>query len=589
VPTGSTGTFAEYPGGSRIIGDVNPTLRAGLVPGIYNAWLSVGTPGIVKGVRVHIAKLTHPDVGQLKVNLFGPGDTPAGTTLIDHAGNPGDSFQNLDLVQGAGALSVPFTGPFQPVGDLGVFTNLRQDGQWHLSITADNPTLLGHLDGWSLQIARAECSPLSFADLKAPAQAQPGDVELNASGSRTTAPGGITKYEWDFGSGSFTQSTTTDRVTHTFARNRYTVRVRVSDSRGVIGIDSKQLIVSRAPVAVIAPLSVDPKQGVNVVLDGSQSSDPDNAGLTKYEWDLAFDGTNFTPDATGATPTVQFPTAGAQTIALRVTDADGATAIASLPINVQAASPPAAVATATPNPAMVGDLVTFDASLSSDSDGNVVSYDWDLDANGSFETAGAAAARSYPNAGVVNVGLRVRDNDGKSSITHVAVLVRATGGDSGGGSAPESTGGAPGAGRGGATGGAGGAGAGGGPAGEPAQGEFAASLAGPSIQKLKLVTKKGLGLRCSVDRAAKCSVTVTLKAADARRLKLSKSRTKAFVLGGASVRLEQAGAATITVRLARSARTKLAKARRVSVLVTGRAVDGGGGRAVLRRVVLLRR
>lgn len=116
-----------------------------------------------------------------------------------------------------------------------------------------------------------------------------------------------------------------------------------------------------------------------------------------------------------------------------------------------------------------------------------------------------------------------------------------------------------------------------------------AGLDGASIQTLKLVTKKGLGLRCSADRAATCTLSVSLQAADARRLGLSKSKTKPYLLGKATVKLKKAGAAVVTVRLARRALSRLKRAPRVTVLVTGQAVDGGGTRVALRRAILIRR
>ena len=103
------------------------------------------------------------------------------------------------------------------------------------------------------------------------------------------------------------------------------------------------------------------------------------------------------------------------------------------------------------------------------------------------------------------------------------------------------------------------------------------------------MTKKGLGLRCSADRAATCTVSASLQAADARRLGLSKSKTKPYVLGTATVKLKKAGAAVVTVRLARRALSRLKRTPRVTVLVTGKAVDGGGGQVALRRAILIRR
>jgi subtilisin-like proprotein convertase family protein len=597
VQTGVMGAFTDYGGGSAVIGDATPTrlpLLAGLTPGTYQSSATVSDPGIVEAVRVHIAKITHPDVSQLKVELVAPDGTTR-ATLIDHRGAPTDQFLNTDLVASGSPLAAPFTGTFQADGNLGTFVNARQLGTWHIVITAADRTAIGHLDGWTLQIAKADCAPRSYADLQVPARADPGSVQLDASQSTTVDAGGITQYEWDFGSGSFTQSGASSTVSHSFpTRGQYTVRVRVSDAHGVIGIATKQLIVSLAPVPVIQTLAADPKQGVNVALDGSQSSDPDNAGLSAYDWDLDYDGVTFAGDATGVHPTVQFPTAGATTLALRVTDVDGATAIATMAVNVLPSSAPTARAVATPNPVVAGTPVSFDASTSSDSDGTVDSYAWDLDGNGSYETSGGAspfASRSYPNAGVVSVGLRVTDNDGKTSTTHVSVVVKAVGGGGGAGGGGTGGGSAGGGAAGGGAAGGGAAGGGGGAAGggDTPEATISASLAGSAIQKLKLVKSKGLGLKCSADRAAKCSITVTLRATDARKLKLSKSKKKDFVLGRASAKLKKAGSAKLTVRLTKKVLAKLGKVKKITVLVSGTAVDGAGHKATLRRAVLLRR
>ena len=81
----------------------------------------------------------------------------------------------------------------------------------------------------------------------------------------------------------------------------------------------------------------------------------------------------------------------------------------------------------------------------------------------------------------------------------------------------------------------------------------------------------------------------TLAPADARRLGLSRSRTRPYVIGRATVKLKKAGAAVVTVRLARRALARLKRAPRVTVLVTGQAVDGAGRQVALRRAILVRR
>jgi hypothetical protein len=79
---------------------------------------------------------------------------------------------------------------------------------------------------------------------------------------------------------------------------------------------------------------------------------------------------------------------------------------------------PVASFTMRPNPTFVGGLVRFDGSRSSDPDGTVVSYRWDLDGNGSFETdtgANPRASRRYGSARRVPVKLRVTDDRGATA------------------------------------------------------------------------------------------------------------------------------------------------------------------------------
>jgi Mg-chelatase subunit ChlD len=69
--------------------------------------------------------------------------------------------------------------------------------------------------------------------------------------------------------------------------------------------------------------------------------------------------------------------------------------------------------------------VTFNAGASRDPDGSIVRYEWDLDANGTFETSLTRPSTVYtytaPFSGTVT--LRVTDNDGRTGIGTAAVRV----------------------------------------------------------------------------------------------------------------------------------------------------------------------
>jgi plastocyanin len=83
---------------------------------------------------------------------------------------------------------------------------------------------------------------------------------------------------------------------------------------------------------------------------------------------------------------------------------------------------PVATFTMAPSPATVGDVVQFDGMNSTDPDGIILAWDWDLDGNGSFEATGATPTRRYTAAGSTQVTLRVTDNLG-SADTETQTLV----------------------------------------------------------------------------------------------------------------------------------------------------------------------
>jgi hypothetical protein len=89
-------------------------------------------------------------------------------------------------------------------------------------------------------------------------------------------------------------------------------------------------------------------------------------------------------------------------------------------------SPPTPVLTLETTSPGAGAPIAIDAARSSDADGTVISYAFDLDGNGSYEThcgASPSAAASFGSAGPVTIGLLVTDSGGATSTTSATVTV----------------------------------------------------------------------------------------------------------------------------------------------------------------------
>lgn len=242
--------------------------------------------------------------------------------------------------------------------------------------------------------------------------------------------------DWDFESDGTVDALAVDPntdVTHQFP-GPGTYQVRLVARELVPGLE--QTVVVK-PVTVVAPNVAPvaqftfrpgaPVVGQEVIFE-SFSYDSDGT-IDATEWDLNYDGANFTADLTGATPTTTFATAGSRTIGMRVTDDDGATSVTSRPLTIgPAPSNPLPVAqfSVSPNAPDVGEQVSL-RSFSYDPGGSVVSQRWDLDGDLDFDenVTGATAFTTFTTPGAKTVRIEVRGSDGQTQTATQTVNVQA--------------------------------------------------------------------------------------------------------------------------------------------------------------------
>jgi PKD repeat protein len=171
------------------------------------------------------------------------------------------------------------------------------------------------------------------------------------------------------------------------------------------------------PTVAYTPSNYTPVVGETVSFDGRTSSDPDGSIVT-YRW-VWGDGT---PDGSGPTPTHVFTAAGARSVALHVTDADGQTAAVAHGITVGVDEAPTAAYTPSTYSPTVNQVVSFDGRASSDADGSVVTYQW-VWGDGTPDGSGPTPTHVFTTAGSRSVVLRVVDSDGQTAVTAHGIAV----------------------------------------------------------------------------------------------------------------------------------------------------------------------
>ena len=186
-----------------------------------------------------------------------------------------------------------------------------------------------------------------------------------------------------------------------------------------------------ANIPPVAQFIFNPLSGqapLNVMFNASGSYDSDGT-IVAYTWNFG-DGVN----GSGIFTFHTYNVAGNYTIRLTVRDDAGANTSATSVVTVSQASTnllPIANFTANPTNGIAPLTVDFNASSSSDPDGNIISYQWDFGEG--FAGSGQIAQHIYNSAGNYTVNLTVQDNNGAlGSASSIIVVTNGTGGTGGG-------------------------------------------------------------------------------------------------------------------------------------------------------------
>ena len=191
-------------------------------------------------------------------------------------------------------------------------------------------------------------------------------------------------------------------------------------SRDSVDVLVSPKVTTNTPLeAKITTSSTTVKEGNSVTFDASTSSDSDGQ-IVAYKW-KDVQGTVLSQEVSFEHT---FATLGEQTLTLSVTDDGGETATTTVTVNVVALQKPQADIHTSASTIFINNTVSFDASASSDEDGQIVSYTW-KDTQGSILSNQVSFTHTFAVSGEHNITLEVLDDDGQLSTASVAIVVQA--------------------------------------------------------------------------------------------------------------------------------------------------------------------
>jgi PKD repeat protein len=192
-------------------------------------------------------------------------------------------------------------------------------------------------------------------------------------------PGTITSYLWEFGNGRTASGVTASTFYST--AGTYTAKLTVTNDRGLSGTVTKAIGITGVPRPTAqftaSPTSVGVGERVNVDASPSQAAPGGDRFLIRYDWTWG-DGRT----SEGVRQSHTYSQAGSYSITLTVADNTGRTGTSTQTVTVGQGQQPVANFTFSPTAPRVGQLVAFDATVSTAPPGrSVARHEWNFGDN----------------------------------------------------------------------------------------------------------------------------------------------------------------------------------------------------------------
>jgi PKD repeat protein len=205
---------------------------------------------------------------------------------------------------------------------------------------------------------------------------------------------------------------------------KFTATLKATDPSGLSNTASVEITVTNVNpvVAWVGPTSI-----VAGATWANTSGSFTDAGANDAPWTATVDygegagpqPLTLKPDKTFSLSHV-FSKLGFHNVVVRVTDKDGGTGARTVRVNVLNGAP--TVTTGGPYTVVEGSPLTLTATAV-DPNGDDITYGWDLDGDGTFETSSLTASVNYPDNGVHTVSFRATDSRGSVSTASTTITV----------------------------------------------------------------------------------------------------------------------------------------------------------------------
>jgi gliding motility-associated-like protein len=234
-------------------------------------------------------------------------------------------------------------------------------------------------------------------------------VEFTNQIALNSSPGfAVDSLLWDFGDG---KTSTEANPTHSYSiPGLYTVSLKVTETHGCVNIKTKTDYINvRGPIVDFKKDKTQICSGALVSFTDLTTKVPsDNADplLNKYLWNFGDGETSSEPN-----PSHIFIGSGKYSVSLQVTDNHGCVGTKNVIDSIVIA--PTSAGFSTPRDSYCTDSLNK-VVFTNTAKGSIISYDWDLDGDGTFELLNDSAtqSRTFPTTGVYNIKQRVKDRLG---------------------------------------------------------------------------------------------------------------------------------------------------------------------------------